>query len=56
MAEIPDVSITMPKMQVKVPPPPKVKMQAPKMKVPVAKAPKFEPKVDFQPSIEMPEI
>ena len=47
----PDVSLSMPKKEIKMPSPPIVKMQ-----VPVKKAPKFEPKLDFEQEIEIPEI
>jgi hypothetical protein len=47
----PDVKINMPKKEIKVPSPPKVKMASPpkvKMQVPNMKAPKFEQKIDIE--------
>lgn len=56
----PDVKFTKPKVEMKVPSPPKVKMMSPpkvKMQVPKMKAPKLEQKIDLQqPEIEMPQI
>jgi len=47
----PDVSLSMPKKEMKMPSPPMVKMQAP-----VNKAPRYEPKLEFEQQIEIQEI